>query len=279
MDPSPTHAARAQLSTRIFKIASTERALWAAEIAKLEAGARYPLGADHFRLDHGKDYFAFFDRLGDVAYYVAVTDGEVVAVGCGMLRTLPFTLGVQPAWYIGDLKVRPDHRGQHIPLRMMAAAFAPEYARCPRGYGISMNPARGDNRVVRLIARFPIAPMRLAATLDIFSLDGPQARAAMPAIAHHRGSTHFLSLSGIKEIVLESSGCTLPLLHAQFGPLADPAAHHRPTDGATHMLCAPRGDALALALAEQGFQATASASVIALRMGDYDWRNILTSEI
>lgn len=259
---------------RVFRV-DAEREAWRAPVTALEATSRYPLGEDHFRIDHGRDYFAFFDRLGDLAYYVAAEDGEVLAVGCGVIRLLP---GLGPAWYVGDLKVRPDRRGEHIPLRMLAAAFAAEYPRCTRGYGISMNPPEGDNRVLRIVRRFPLIPIVHAATLGFFSLSAADMRRAAPEVQHHRGPLAYLSLRGVKDLVLESTGSPLPLLHVQHGPLAAPG-HSDPVEGAVHMLCAPLDDALCRDLVALGFPVTATATVIAHRMEAYDWGQVLTSEI
>lgn len=266
------------MTMRVVKIARDERPAWAGPIAALEAGARYPLGADHFRLDHGADYFAFFDRLGDVAYYAAVEDGEVLAVGAGVLRQVPGAGGSRLAWYICDLKVRPDRRGQHIPLRMFAAAFPPEFARCPRGYGISMDPPGRPNRVVGIFQRFPVMPIRHAATIELWSLDADAMDTALPVVREHRGEVGFLSLGGVKDIVLASTGAPLALRHVQFGPLAAPAAP-APTDGAVHMLATPERDALGDALRDLGHAPSATATVITLGMDDTDWRWVLTSDI
>lgn len=265
---------------RVFRLGRDERAAWMRPIVGLEGMARYPLGQDHFRIDHGRDYFRFFDRLGDLAYYVAADDGELVAVGCGMLRDLP---GFGAAWYVGDLKVRPARRGEHVPLRMMGAAVPVEYPRCGRGYGISMNPPTGENRVLRLVRRFAMLPVEHACTLEMYSLDAAEARAARPTLEALLGPVSFLSLRGVKDILLESTGAPLPLLHVQHGPLAErgPGAdlHAEPLDGAVHMLCAPAGDPLTAALRERGHTPTATATVIAHRMDGYPWRNVLTSEI
>lgn len=259
---------------RVFRV-DAEREAWRAPVAALEASARYPLGADRFRIDHGRDYFAFFDRLGELAYYVAADEGEVLAVGCGVIRELP---GLGPAWYVGDLKVRPDRRGEHVPLRMLTAAFPAEYPRCRRGYGISMNPPEGENRVLRIFRRFPMIPIVHAATLGFFSLAAEAMRTAEPVVRRHRGALSYLSLRGIKDLVLESTGAPLPLLHVQHGPLAAPG-HAEPVDGAVHMLCAPVGDPVCQALVQLGHPVSATATVITHRMDGYDWRQVLTSEI
>lgn len=259
---------------RVFAVPREERGLWSGPIAELERIARYPLGEDTFQLDHGADYFRFFDRLGELSYYVAVDEGEVVAVGCAMLRTLAFGKETKRAWYVADLKVRPDRRGQHLPLRMFASAFPTEYPRCPRGYGISMNAPGRPNRVLRIARRTPLIPIDAATTLHLWSLDAAQMRRCLPVIREHRGETGFLSLAGVKDIVLASTGRPMPLWHVQFGPMAE-SVRAEPVEEGVHMLCAPEGDPLAVALGAP----SATATVIAHRMEGYEWRNVLTSEI
>ncbi len=259
---------------RVFRV-DAEREAWRGPVAALEASSLYPLGNDHFRIDHGRDYFAFFDRLGELAYYVAAEDGEVLAVGCGVIRELP---AVGRAWYVGDLKVRPDRRGERIPLRMLGSAFPPEYPRCPRGFGISMNPPQGENRVLRIFRRFPLIPIEHATTLSFFSLSCGEVQRVAPVLRRHRGPVTYISLRGVKDLVMASTGAPLPLLHVQHGPLAD-RGHEEPIDGAVHMLCAPVDDPLSRELLALGLPATATATVIAHRMEAYDWRQVLTSEI
>ena len=49
---------------------ASSRAVWAPKILALEDMCIYPLGTDAFKLDHGKDYFAFFDRMGASTHVV-----------------------------------------------------------------------------------------------------------------------------------------------------------------------------------------------------------------
>jgi hypothetical protein len=162
---------------------------------------------------------------------------------------------------------------------MLSRAFWLNYLRCPRGYAISMNPGDGSpNRIVRLMSHFRWAPTGLAATLELFSLSAEQMRASEALIREHRGEVSYLSLAGKKDIVLTSSGAPMKLLHVQFGPCAEPGLP-QPQEGAVHMLCAPSGDALALALCSRGLLPSATASVIHHRMGKADWRFVLTSDI
>jgi hypothetical protein len=259
---------------RVVEVTRRLRPRYRRAIEALDAETTYPLGADRFRIDHGEDYFAFFDRLGDVHYFVTLDQGEVAGVAAGIVRRIP-----ERAWYLCDLKVRAGHRGRHIPLLMLKRAFFPNYLRCRRGYAISMNkPGETENRIARLLSRFRWIPIAAAARLELFSLDAAAMRASAPLVARHRGPLSYLSLGGKKDIVLESTGAPMPLRHVQFGPCAEPG-RGEPEEGCVHMLCAPEGDDLAVALRAEGHAASASATVIHHRMGRSDWRFILTSDI
>lgn len=71
------------------------------QLARLELGIQYPLGVDRFRIDHGRDYFEFFRRLGERLYLVAVRRQQVFGGLAAIHREVPG--GV--ARYIGDLKL------------------------------------------------------------------------------------------------------------------------------------------------------------------------------
>lgn len=257
---------------RIVTVTPRRRARYAAGIAALEEGAWYPLGDDRFRIDHGEDYFAFFDRLGKATFEVALDGDEVVAVVARVLRREPIR-----CWYLCDLKVRPSHRGRRIASRFVRHAFVPAYLRCGRGYAISMNePGGGENRVERLMRRLRMVRFGTA-RLELFQLDQGEADAARSTIEAHRGPVSYRSLGGVKDIVLESTGAPMPLLHAQFGTCAEPGGGT--VDGAVHMLCTPAGDALSSELARLGHAPSATATVMHHRMRKLPFDFVLTSDI
>jgi hypothetical protein len=268
---------------KFIRITKRDRAAFQARLAALEKLATYPLGADTFQLDHGPDYFAFFDRLGDVLY-LAVLDGDALAaVGCGMLRRVPLRHGERPTrtWYAADLKVHPHHRGERLPLKMVARNFLWNYLRCPRLYGITMNPdGGGENRIVRLAARWRWTPVGPGPLLNIWSFDRDAMRRVLPIIERHRGPVRLRSLEGVKDLVLGSTGGRLPLLHAEWGEAAPGGALvDGPQPDHVHMACAPEGDPLTAELRGLGLAPGATATIVHHRMGRSDWRFVLTSEI
>lgn len=252
---------------------------FAARISALESHAAYPLGDDFFKIDHGKDYFAFFERLGELAYYAAVDNNSVMGVGAGVLRRIPDKNGSpMRAWYLCDLKVSQEHKGKHIPLKILKHAFPFNYMRCRRGYAISMNPAQGENRVVKLLQRFSWAKLHSAGMLYIYSLTQGQVNQLRHIIETHCGPISFLSIQDKKGIILQSTQQQIPLLHIQHGLCAEQGVQ-QPIAGCAHMLCAHENSGLFKALTGSGIVPSASATLIQHGLKDANWSFVLTSDI
>ncbi|HEY9858682.1 MAG TPA: hypothetical protein V6D16_04185 [Candidatus Obscuribacterales bacterium] len=265
---------------KFYRLSLEERLQWQSGIAAIEQIASYPLGDDFFQLDHGSDYFAFFDRLGVVNYYVALDGDRVAAVGAGVLRQVK-TLqaeALQPAWYLCDLKVHPLYQRQHLSMRILSHAIVDGLPTCVMGYTISMNAGDGSaSRWVRVLERFHQIAFCRATTLGIYSCDAMTMQKLEPLLTKHRGPITYLSLQGVKDLRLQSTGQILPLLHVQWGE-GKVGAIAVPQPAYTHMFCAPTEDALVAELSGLEVYPNATASVVSHRMQS-DWRFILTSDI
>ncbi len=266
---------------RFFEIVRAELPRWQPQLAALEQLSSYPLGADRFRIDHGADYLAFFERLGRPRYYAMEEDGRLIAVGCAVLRDAS-PRGSPRRWYVADLKVHPDHRGRGLPVQMLRRGFVQNYVRCPRGYAVAMDPDDGrEPPAFRLLRHFELLPAawRAQTSLAIWSGDADQARRASPILVAARGPLHFVSLRGVKDLVVERTAAPLPLWHVRHGARTDARVADEPQAGATHMWCAPRDGSLSRALVEGGFAPAASATVLHHRLRGFDASDIDTSEI
>jgi len=260
---------------KLVKITFQNSAFLQDRVAELESIATYPLGDDFFKIKHGPDYFAFFRRLGELHYFALLDGDQVAAVGAGVLREQPVR-----AWYMCDLKVHPDYRGRHLPLRMMRSLFLRHYLKCRRGYAISMNdPHQDSNRIEKLFKKFWWALFHSGGKLLLFSLNAEEMFQAEPLLREFRGTLSYLSLRGKKEIVLQSTGEPMPLLHVQFGPCAEQGGFTTPQPGHTHMFCVPERDELSEELLVRGFQPSATATIIHHGMKNVDWSFVLTSDI
>lgn len=256
----------------IRRLSTGDLESWNERVAAMEGDVEYPLGPDWFHIDHGADYFAFFRRMGELAYFVALDGERLVGVVAAVRCQHP------DAWYLCDLKVRPEDRGRPIAARLAAAFLAHCLAGTRRSFAISMNPAEGENRVVRLLLRLAGERAHVATQLNLYSLDAGAMHDFAPTLTRLRGPLSYLSLAGMKDIVLRSTGQPMPLLHAQFGPraavgIASPQADH------AHMFCAPVGDALDHSAMSAGHAPTATATVVHADLDDTDWDFVLTSDI
>ena len=272
---------RMNRSLNIRELHAEEWKVFQSRIAELERGTSYPLGEDRFEIDHGADYFAFFTRLGQLHYYVVLDGERVVAVAAAILRRVPLASGEKPkaVWYLCDLKVHPEYQGRYIPVSIFVHAFPKLYPRCARGYAISMDAdSERPNRVARMLKRFPLAPMLIATRLGIISLDAKQMQEVEPLLREHFGCVSYLSLAGKKDIILQSTGAPMPLLHVQFGPCAEQGLTE-PREGYVHMFCVSMDHPLLEVLEHQGVSPSATATVVHHRMEKWDWGFILTSDI
>lgn len=266
---------------KLVSIEREDRPAFQARLERFDRHWTYPYGDDRFRLDHGVDYYAFFDRLGDVSANAFVEGDEIVGMGVAVLRRVPFRRGERPrrVWYLCDGKVHPEHRGQKLAFKAAGQKFLQHYWKAQRAYGITMNPGDGsENGVVRHAMRYRLAPFHVGGILGIYSLDAEGMTRLEPLLVRHRGPVGYLSLEGKKDLIMQSTQARLPLLHVQFGPCAERGVD-APIAGHVHMFCALAGDPLARALEAEGVTPDATATILAHRMHDCDWQFVLTSDI
>ena len=260
-------------------IALTEKnwANYGARLQEFENVAEYPYGDDFFKLDHGADYFAFFARMGEPVFHVALDGEKIAACAAGVLRTLEIEGRKVKAWYLCDLKVARDYASAKIPAKLFKKNLFANYLKCSRGYAVSMNPAAGKNRVIKLIERFKWIPIRYAGKLNFYSFDRPAAEKFHDELCGAVGEVSYLSLEGKKDLTMKSTNARLPLYHIQHGAQAVSATANPGKDG-TYMICCSENSELD-ELLHKKFPVSATASVLSHRLNPKDWNFILTSDI
>lgn len=247
------------------------------KLQRLENIAEYPYGDDFFKLDHGKHYFAFFERLGEPIFHIALIENRVIACASGVLRKINIEGKTLKAWYLCDLKVDPDFRGQKITTKLFTKNLARNYLKCSRGYAISMNPASGKNAVVKLLQKLPLPLINYAGKLNFYSFDEIQAKNIHPKLEEKLGKVSYLSLEGKKDLIMKSTNSRLPLFHIQHGAMAETGLE-KPSEKGTYMICAFDKSDLDIFM-QNNFEVSATASIISHRMDIKNWDFILTSDI
>jgi GNAT superfamily N-acetyltransferase len=263
------------MRVEIVTLDEQSKSSYGKKIQELENFASYPLGQDFFKINHGENYFAFFERLGEVTFRVALHEERVVACAAGVLRSLPLNGKLINAWYLCDLKVHPDYLGKRIPSKLFRKSLIAHYLKCGRGYAISMNPPIGENRIVRLLDRFSWVPFRLSKQINFYNLSYPKLLLFIER--NNLKSQSFLDLRNKKDLVIASTGQTMKLLHFQHGQFAEKDCIG-PQPDYIHMYCAVVDSDLDKLLSKD-FKPDASASIISHRMDHFDWSFILSSDI
>jgi hypothetical protein len=246
-------------------------------LQELESQAEYPYGDDFFKLDHGENYFAFFERMGKPLFHIALDEDRVIACAAGVLRIVRVENEDLKAWYLCDLKVHPEFRGRHITTKLFTKNLIWNYLKCSRGYAISMNPSKGENRVVKLLTRLPQIPVRYAGKLNFYSFDENNAAELHKDLESQTGKISYLSLEGKKDLIMKNTNSHLPLFHIQHGAMAETGTEF-PGEKGTYMICAFENSSLDVFLSDR-FLISATASILSHRMKLTNWNFVLTSDI
>jgi hypothetical protein len=147
-----------------------------------------------------------------------------------------------------------------------------------------MNPGDGSpNRVVRMLARFPWVPLRPVGELVFYVWSESELVSVAHVLDAELGAWRLRSLSGIKDLILESTGLPWRLYHIEgaqsLAKANDGEVAPVPVAGAAHMLCVPRGGKLAQRLETAGCRHSATATIVSHRMNDAVWESLASSEI
>lgn len=279
------------------------------KLKTFEASFIYPFGEEEdFKIMHGKkgDYFAFFNQLGKTHYYVATCKkdrtikkiingqetvlerkaGEIAAVGCGVLRTLPTKNGKSiKAWYICDLKVGKDYRGEHLPLLLVKKAIW-KFFQCPRGFGICMNPQNGKPKAAEIWRQHAPIKGSTYQTLTFYTLTKEQLLTYREKIVQNLRihgymkegeNINFVSTTGMKdyEISNKEGSRSWQLLHCRpslgnVNPLKE---------NYEYMLTAVEGSPLDIEYENILGKASSTAQIVSYGMKNFDFNIITSNEI
>jgi GNAT superfamily N-acetyltransferase len=225
---------------RVIAVGASGLGPHVAGLRELERDLRYPLAADSFVIDHGREYHPFFSGLGDARFVVARERSRVVGSLAVVARDALSSGRRVRTLYFADYKIAPEHRGTGLGRRLAARAtwevlgrgwFQAGYA-----YLAAMQGARGDvTRTARGATALRL--FRPLAVLDLY-FESRARLAALPEGGPPPPASPGLDLSpgvgrapvvttGRKDFVLASTGRPWPLVHLPASP-----ARWRPSLGA-----------------------------------------------
>jgi hypothetical protein len=247
---------------------------WKASLRELESYFTYPLGQDFFSIDHGENYLAFFQRMGKAHFYSCIEDKKIIAVAAGVIHHR------FKAWYLCDMKVHPDHRGNRLTLKLFRKYFIPCYLQSQKGFALTMESTVGrQNPIIKIMESLPWTPLRLGTRLFFFYENKDTTDKALTVFQNTRPEIKFSSLAGIKDLVLKSTNKPIPLLHMEWGKTQNGTFFPAPQEGFLHMWCLKEHDPLLTDLFEMGITPKASGFIFHHRLGHIDWNELRTSEL
>lgn len=233
----------------------------------------YPLCNDMFRIDHGTNYFKFFQRIGK-PYYYGIYNNDI------LVGTIAYIKTGENIYYIADLKFDPIIRNKGyfaklVRKSMMSMLFTTKvnYLKL-KVYAISMN---DNNSKTNNILRKTSNIMKFGCILNIYSLSYEQIIVVKNIIEKCKNKKlNFVSLNNTKDLILKSTNKPINILHIEYcdSTLSEPLKDFQ------HMFCTNENSDLSNILKTQyNILPISTATVMHYNMSDTDWEFIQTSHI
>ena len=301
---------------KIFCVTSKEISLdLTKRLQEFEQEIYYSYSDQCFKIEHGKGnakgYCSFFDMLsesGSVYFYIAqckkdkkVTrivkgeekvffrkKGEIAAVGCCVLRILKTHNGnPTKTWYVCDLKVGENHRGEHLPTTLIKKG-AWRILQCRRGFGVCIDELDGKmSKSARISMQRSFFSGLLEATpFNQYKLSAQQVQDHYKVIQEKfcensfmkKEYLSFVSNKGLKDyqVVNRKTGVSRPmkLLHAK----PSSKEQNMPQKGYNHVFSTVKGSSLDTTL-QKIAKPSLTGRYVSFGMKEIDFNQITSAEI
>lgn len=131
------------------------------ELKSFESSFTYPLGDSFFTISHGikHSYFSFFERLGEVNFFIVLDKKKVVAAGCAILKKILQNGTPEKYWYLGDFKITKEYQNKNILNKILLKYLLFQYLKSSKMIAINMSPIKKNpliRKVRMLFKRFNI---------------------------------------------------------------------------------------------------------------------------
>lgn len=263
---------------KIIKITSDNKHLYNEKLMRFEKLFSYELGHIKHVVDHGEDYYAFFEDMGELVSYIAVDGEEIAALAVGVLREVYLLKDENPkkVWYIADLKVAPNYRGQRLTHMLIRRAYIDNFAKAQKIYALSINKIDNQsNHVTQFAPRLPLLPLKVSSTLFLYLCTYEEMRVVEPILNKNLGLTGYVNIMDKKKLV--TSDGPIPILHAYYD--MNQKVIGTPQENFMHMFCIPEENALTNKIQTLGIHPIATAAALYYGGGSCDWKFIISSEI
>lgn len=259
-----------------FKLDSNSYSSLSERMLRFDDIFTYPLGDEIFKISHGKNYFKFFERLGELRFTGYENKGEIAIVAASILRTI----NQQKVWYLCDLKVHPNYRNKKLTTKLVYRNFIPQILKSRKFYAISMDKRGEENKTLKILKHVKLNFFKNAGKIVIYSLSKQQLTNAALFIEKYKGKIGSISLKSIKDIVLQSTQKPMRLNHLVFNSEYGLSQYDKKLkEDDIFMFCTKEDSQLHTTLTSIGIRESSTATVIHHGMENWNWEFINTSEI
>lgn len=257
------------MKLKLIKVNNENKVYIANKIREMESDIYYPLGDDFFKIDHGKNYFSFFERLGDMHYWAAFNGEEMVGVAAGIIRTVEN----KKAWYLCDLKVVKKYRGKGVPQFIFKRAFLYNviFHRVYRAYAVSMD-SKDNVLPFHKIKRATINLLKADKHLNIYSINKNQ----VEDFLNKYPDFYLVNTNEKKELILKSSNNKIPLFHLSNN-CSDLGVDNILDDDSVIMISAIMNDFIDSYFKSKDIKPDSTATLLSFRLDDI--KHVFTDEI
>ena len=132
--------------------------------------------------------------------------------------------------------------------------------------------------IANKVTHLNIFKLKNAGILYIYSLNYEQMLTVHELLKKEKGEIGYLSLHGIKDVILKSTMQPMKLLHVQWGKNKTYTTKY-PQPNYTHMFCLHEKNKIKKFLDKNNITTNVTATIMQYNMDDFDWDFILTSDI
>lgn len=240
----------------------------------------YPYGNDYFSIDHGDNYFSFFERLGkiDLTYCLDKSSNSVV----GSFIKVKRKTGNDNVSYMCDLKV--DKRFRNINLGtnlVLKNVFLDHFFE--KMYAISMDDSTNPISIIeKKIKKYqwllPIVELKFQKLL-IYSLNYQEIIQILPKLEEKLGKIRYISLEGKKDLILKSNNQKIKLFHLDWGFCNHSYPVREPLEDYQYMFCFLENNPIVKELDNLGISTNITAKLIHNCPDDFSFNFIRTSDL
>nr|WBF70707.1 hypothetical protein [Megavirus caiporensis] len=240
-------------------------------------------GNDHY-INHGKDYFSFFRRLGSIYYFMIQYNEKNLLIGtsCAILRKYSYCTNTKkiniPFWYLCDLKIDKNHQGKNITIKLFKHMYHKYQLISKHCYFICLE---NNHAIMKIFNKINLSLQHKFITINllIYAVDRNIMTIIEKLFICAYGYVSYISLCGKKNYITMNQEMA-KIYHLQHGKFAEKGQELKNLpEKSIIAFCFPSGCQLEIIMNDLKILPINKAHILSTNMEFFDWHDILTSDI